>query len=61
MKRLVTILMVMAPAIALAQTPAPQVKRSNPDGLSKPTGYTHIVEVTGPMKTTCWAALCTIA
>src|SRR4029077_21122799 len=28
-----------------------QVKRSNPPTLSKPTGYTHVVEVTGPAKT----------
>ena len=28
-----------------------QVKRTNPPALSKPTGYTHVVEVTGPAKT----------
>ena len=28
-----------------------QVKRTNPAPLSKPTGYTHVVEVTGPAKT----------
>ena len=40
------------PAAALfAQARAPQVKRSNPAALSKPTGYTHVVEVTGPSKT----------
>jgi len=27
------------------------VKRTNPPALSKPTGYTHVVEVTGPVKT----------
>src|SRR5205814_5324641 len=27
-----------------------QVKRTNPPALSKPTGYTHIVEVSGPAK-----------
>ena len=27
------------------------MKRTNPPALSKPTGYTHIVEVTGPGKT----------
>jgi 2-iminobutanoate/2-iminopropanoate deaminase len=27
------------------------VKRTNPPTLSKPTGYTHVVEVTGPGKT----------
>ena len=28
-----------------------QVKRTNPPTLSKPTGYTHVVEVNGPAKT----------
>src|SRR5436190_10688354 len=28
-----------------------QVKRSNPPALSKPTGYTHVVEFNGPGKT----------
>ena len=41
----------MIPVIALAQARGPQVKRTNPPTLSKPTGYTHIVEVTGPAKT----------
>ncbi len=36
----------LLPVIAFAQ-----VKRVNPPALSKPTGYTHIVEVTGPAKT----------
>jgi 2-iminobutanoate/2-iminopropanoate deaminase len=36
----------MLPVLAFAQ-----VKRSNPPALSKPTGYTHIVEVSGPGKT----------
>jgi reactive intermediate/imine deaminase len=39
-------LFVVLPVIAFAQ-----VKRSNPPTLSTPTGYTHIVEVTGPGKT----------
>jgi 2-iminobutanoate/2-iminopropanoate deaminase len=47
MRVVLATLFALLPAIALAQ----QVKRSNPDGLSKPTGYTHIVEVTGPVKT----------
>ena len=34
------------PVLAFAQ-----VKRTNPPALSTPTGYTHIVEVTGPGKT----------
>jgi 2-iminobutanoate/2-iminopropanoate deaminase len=41
----------MIPVIALAQARGPQVKRTNPPTLSRPTGYTHIVEVTGPAKT----------
>lgn len=36
----------LLPAIAFAQ-----VKRTNPPTLSTPTGYTHVVEVTGPVKT----------
>jgi 2-iminobutanoate/2-iminopropanoate deaminase len=39
-------LFLLLPVLAFAQ-----VKRSNPPTLSKPTGYTHIVEVTGPGKT----------
>jgi len=39
-------LFLLVPVVAFAQ-----VKRSNPPTLSKPTGYTHIVEVTGPGKT----------
>jgi reactive intermediate/imine deaminase len=33
--------------LALAQTRAPHIKRTNPPELSKPTGYTHVIEVTG--------------
>ena len=51
MKLLVIALLTMAPVIAFAQARAAQVKRTNPPALSKPTGYTHIVEVTGPTKT----------
>ena len=40
------ILFALLPAVAFAQ-----VKRTNPPALSAPTGYTHIVEVTGPVKT----------
>ncbi len=46
----VSVLFLLLPAIAFAQARAPQVKRTNPPTLSKPTGYTHIVEVTGPAK-----------
>jgi len=45
MKTLLTLAMLLPPVIAFAQ-----VKRSNPPTLSKPTGYTHIVEVTGPAR-----------
>lgn len=44
-------LMVLLPVLAFAQSAAPQVKRTNPPALSTPTGYTHIVEVTGPVRT----------
>jgi reactive intermediate/imine deaminase len=36
----------LLPVVAFAQ-----IKRTNPPTLSTPTGYTHIVEVTGPAKT----------
>ena len=35
------------PVVAFAQTRTPQIKRTNPPTLSKPTGYTHVVEATG--------------
>ncbi len=37
----------LVPAMAFAQSSAPQIKRTNPSTLSKPTGYTHVVEVIG--------------
>jgi reactive intermediate/imine deaminase len=43
---LLSLSFVLLPVLAFAQ-----VKRTNPPTLSKPTGYTHIVEVTGPAKT----------
>lgn len=46
MRVMLSILFVLLPVLAFAQ-----VKRTNPPTLSKPTGYTHIVEVTGPAKT----------
>ncbi len=45
------VLFVLLPIVAFAQARGLQVKRSNPPTLSKPTGYTHVVEVTGPAKT----------
>ncbi len=46
MRLALTLLFTIVPVLAFAQ-----VKRTNPPTLSKPTGYTHIVEVTGPGKT----------
>jgi len=43
-------LFVLLPVVAFAQARAPHVKRTNPPTLSKPTGYTHIVEVSGAAK-----------
>ena len=42
----ISLLFVLLPVLAFAQ-----VKRTNPPALSMPTGYTHIVEVSGPAKT----------
>jgi 2-iminobutanoate/2-iminopropanoate deaminase len=38
-------------SVLAAQGGTSHVKRTNPPTLSKPTGYTHVVEVTGPGKT----------
>lgn len=46
MRVLLPTLFVLLPVLAMAQ-----VKRTNPPALSTPTGYTHVVEVTGPAKT----------
>lgn len=51
MRTMLFTLMVLLPVLAFAQGAAPQVKRTNPPALSTPTGYTHVVEVTGPVKT----------
>jgi 2-iminobutanoate/2-iminopropanoate deaminase len=51
MRIILSALFLFLPVVAFAQTRAPQVKRTNPPTLSKPTGYTHIVEVSGPAKT----------
>jgi 2-iminobutanoate/2-iminopropanoate deaminase len=45
MRVAVTIVFMLLPVVAFAQ-----IKRTNPPTLSTPTGYTHIVEVTGPAK-----------
>src|SRR6476660_6866964 len=46
MRPILTTAFLLLPVIAMAQ-----VKRTNPPTISKPTGYTHIVEVSGPVKT----------
>jgi reactive intermediate/imine deaminase len=51
MRVAITFAFLLLPVLAMAQARAPQVKRTNPPALSKPTGYTHIVEVTGPART----------
>src|SRR6266852_4659122 len=51
MRLSLSVMFVLLPIVAFAQARGAQVKRSNPHTLSKPTGYTHIVEVTGPAKT----------
>ena len=45
MRVLLPLLFMLVPVMAFAQ-----VKRTNPPTLSTPTGYTHIVEVTGPTR-----------
>jgi reactive intermediate/imine deaminase len=39
------------PVLAMAQMSGSPIKRANPPALSTPTGYSHVVEVTGPGKT----------
>src|SRR5947209_3273516 len=51
MRTTYTLLFVLLPALALAQSRTPHIKRTNPPTLSAPTGYSHVVEVTGPTKT----------
>ena len=46
MRIMLSTLFVLLAAVAFAQ-----VRRTNPPALSAPTGYTHIVEVTGAVKT----------
>ena len=46
MRVMLPVLFLLVPIVAMAQ-----VKRTNPPTLSTPTGYTHVVEVTGPAKT----------
>src|SRR5438093_10948690 len=46
MRVALSLLFILLPVVAFAQ-----VERTNPPTLSTPTGYTHVVEVTGPAKT----------
>src|SRR5258708_5270345 len=46
MRIILSVGLLLLPVLAFAQ-----VKRTNPPALSTPTGYTHIVEVTGPNRT----------
>jgi 2-iminobutanoate/2-iminopropanoate deaminase len=46
MRMILSLAFLCVPVFAFAQ-----VKRTNPPTLSKPTGYTHVVEVTGPNRT----------
>ena len=51
MRLLLPLLVVAAVAMVSAQSGRAHVKRTNPPALSKPTGYTHVVEVAGPHTT----------
>jgi 2-iminobutanoate/2-iminopropanoate deaminase len=51
MRAMLMMCFALSPVLALAQGRAPAIKRTNPPTLSKPTGYTHVVEVSGPVKT----------
>ncbi len=51
MRTTLTVMFMLLPALALAQQRAPHIKRTNPATLSAPTGYTHVVEVSGATRT----------
>jgi len=52
MRKSLIALLAFVPVLAQAQGGRPPlVKRTNPPTLSTPTGYTHVVEVSGPSKT----------
>jgi len=51
MRSILSLVFVLLPVLAFAQGRGSQVKRTNPPELSTPTGYSHVVEVTGPAKT----------
>ena len=49
MRAALILLLSAIPAVSFAQG-AGTIKRTNPDTLSTPTGYSHVVEVVGPAK-----------
>jgi reactive intermediate/imine deaminase len=49
--RTLSLLLPFVPILALPQASMSPIKRTNPPPLTTPTGYTHVVEVTGPVKT----------
>jgi reactive intermediate/imine deaminase len=49
--RFVALFCVLLSSTLIAQSRAPHVKRTNPPTLSAPTGYTHVVEVSGATRT----------
>lgn len=51
MRFVLALTFVILPILAVAQTPRAHIKRTNPPTLSKPTGYTHVVETVGAVKT----------
>ena len=51
MRAMLTVMVLLVAVMAMAQSGAPSVKRTNPPALSAPTGYTHVVEFNGPGKT----------
>lgn len=50
MRMVMMLVLAAVPVVAFAQQRATHIRRTNPPALSKPTGYTHIVEVIGPGK-----------
>ena len=48
---LLVVVLVGLGMLGSAQTPVPHIKRTNPPDLSRPTGYTHVVETSGAVRT----------
>lgn len=51
MRNVLVVALLLLPVFMAAQTPRSHIKRTNPPTLSKPTGYTHVVETVGAVKT----------